>query len=377
MSATYRTSVAGGDTAGTGNRSVAITPVVGDLFVVFVSLSVNVAALEVTDDNGIGGTYTRLMSGYWGSSANNAAVFVRNALLPNTNATTITCVSGANDAGVIVAVAVSGMTRVGLSAARSMGFGSDQTAGTPPTAVLNQSALTGNMTLIAVASGDTTSTPPASWTERQDASQATPTTALEVATRDSGFTGTTIAYSATQDTTYAVFALELDGSAPAVPQTETILKSYFETGDQPTQTQFEEFIGTMFYLYQLAQNTAVQASDNADDAVSHAPLAMVTARYVSGTAYTLDSQQNIASIQTRRVSDSVLDNVGNLKLRFNFTTPIVDANYVLALTPMSATQAAQQINLISKTVDYFEIQIGPASSGSNIIERIDLVLLHV
>jgi hypothetical protein len=86
---------------------------------------------------------------------------------------------------------------------------------------LSQAALTGNPTLAAVASGDTTTTPPASWTERQDASQSTPTTALEVCTRDSGFTGTTITFGATQSTVYASMAIELDSSVAPTLVTPT------------------------------------------------------------------------------------------------------------------------------------------------------------
>ena len=71
------------------------------------------------------------------------------------------------------------------------------------------------MRIAVVASGDTTTSPPSGWTERNDSNQATPTTAIETATRDTGFTGTTITFGATQSTTYASFAVEIDGSAGA------------------------------------------------------------------------------------------------------------------------------------------------------------------
>jgi len=373
MSATYRTSFAGGGTSGTGDRSVTITPASGDLIVVFVSLSVNAATLTMTDDNGVDGTYTRVASALWNASANNSAVFVRNALIRNTDSTIITCTSGANDAGELVAVAVTGMTRVGLSAIRSYGLQANQASSTTPTPVLNQSALNTNLTMTAVASGDTSSVPNASWTSRQDANQATPTTALSVATRDSGFSGTSIAYAATQGATFASFAIELDGSAASVPQLESILKSYFETGDQPNQTQFEEFIGTLFALYVDAKTTANEAAADAADAVSHAPMAMVAAHYVSGTSYVLDAQSNVASIETRNISGSALSDVGNRKLRVNFTAPLASVDYVISFTPLSSSQSWSQVKLIAKTVDYFEVSVTIAGSGGA-VENVEIIV---
>jgi len=373
MSATYRTSFAGGDTTGTSDRTLTIVPAVGDLIVVFVSLTGNVASLTMTDDNGADGTYTRIASALWATSANNSAVFVRNSLIRNTDSTIITCASGSNTAGALVAVAVSGMTRIGLSAVRSYGLQANQASGGTPTPVLNQSALTTNLTMTAVASADTTSAPNASWTERQDTSQSTPTTALEVATRDSGFTGTSIAYAASQSADFASFAIELDGSVASVPQLESILKSYFETGDRPSQTEFDEFIGTMFYLYVDAKTTAIDAANDAADAVSHAPMAMVAAHYVSGTSYAIDAQSNITSVETRRVSDSVLDNVGNRKLRFNFTTPLASVDYVVSFTPFSASQSWSQVQLIAKTVNYIEIAVEVSGSGAA-VTNVELIV---
>ena len=49
-----------------------------------------------------------------------------------------------------------------------------------------------------------------------------------------------------------------------VPQTQTILKSYFETGKIPQQTNFDEWIDTEFwYVNQIASNAAFAASNAA------------------------------------------------------------------------------------------------------------------
>jgi hypothetical protein len=140
------------------------------------------------------------------------SVFIRTALMANTTSTVITVATGSNTSGCVVSVAISGMSRVGVDAVRSKGSQNNQAAGTAAP-VLNQSALTGNLTIVAHGSADTTTTEPTGWTERQDTSQSNDTVALEVATRNSGFTGTTITFGAASSTVFCSHALELDGSA--------------------------------------------------------------------------------------------------------------------------------------------------------------------
>lgn len=54
-------------------------------------------------------------------------------------------------------------------------------------------------------------------------------------------------------------------SDATVPQTQTTLKSYFQTGDRPTQAQYDELIDTMFWYigqtYTNAQYAAQQAAN--------------------------------------------------------------------------------------------------------------------
>src|SRR4030042_1869486 len=124
--AAYVASTAGGGTSGTGNRTVTVTTAVaGNLLVAFVSLSANTTTTPtMTDDHADGlGTWTRIGTALWGSSLNNSAVFVRNALLGSTDTSfVVTCTSGSNTAGEIVVVEVSGMVRTGATGAiRSSG----------------------------------------------------------------------------------------------------------------------------------------------------------------------------------------------------------------------------------------------------------------
>lgn len=215
--ATYRTSAAGGSTSGTSNRTAAITPAVGDLLVGVVFVSTNTNDTPTMTDNNGSGTYTRILVAdvTIAAVAHRMSVFVRDALMVNTTSTTVTANTGSNTSGAVHVVAISGMSRVGADAVRSQGQQNNQAAGTPAPA-LNQSALTGNVTIVGVGSGDTTTTAPTNWTERQDTNFATPTIALETATRDSGFTGTTITFGAAQSTTFASFAIEMDGSTDLV-----------------------------------------------------------------------------------------------------------------------------------------------------------------
>lgn len=66
---------------------------------------------------------------------------------------------------------------------------------------------------------------------------------------------------------------------PTIPQTQTVLQSYFQTGDVPTQNQFLEFIGTMFYLYNATLSAANAAAADAATVSEALPLAAVTATY--------------------------------------------------------------------------------------------------
>lgn len=210
--ATYRGSTAGGGTSGTTDRTVALTPAVGDLWVVFCKASGNTNASPTCSDNN-GGSYTLIKTALHNSSGDMLSCFVRTTLHVNTTSTTVTVATGSNTAAEIVIVAVTGMAKVGAAAVLQSAAQANQAASTTPAPTFGASANTANMTLGAIGyEGSTAVTPPTNWTERQDSAQSTPTTGLEVATRDSGFTGTTITWGATVATAYGSIIVELDGS---------------------------------------------------------------------------------------------------------------------------------------------------------------------
>jgi hypothetical protein len=211
--AKFRTSAAGGGTSGTTDRTVAITPAVGDLFIAFCVASVNTqTAPTMTDNNS--GTYSLITTAQKATSADTMSVFVRNQFLANTTSTTLTCATGSNTAGEIVVVAVTGMSQTGSNAIRQSNRQENQASGGTPAPAFSSAALTDNMTLGAIfnATNPATMTTPTNWTERQDVGQATPTTGLEVVTRDSGFTGTTVTWGSTSGSAFSSIIVELDAS---------------------------------------------------------------------------------------------------------------------------------------------------------------------
>lgn len=210
----YRASITGGGTTGTGDRTIVFTPQVGDLAVVFYCVSdCSDAAPTCSDTQGT--TYTLVATAIWGATSQNRLYcFVADRLQPAAVNTTLTVDTTSNTAGEYALLAMSNFTKVGANAVRSIGTLDNGVAASTPAVTLNQNALTRNPTAVAIGSADSSTTPPTNWTERQENSQATPTTVIEVSTRDSGFTGNTITFPATCDTTHAVIAVELDGDAP-------------------------------------------------------------------------------------------------------------------------------------------------------------------
>lgn len=227
MAITYRTNTNGGGTSGTTNRVISVgaaTINANDLLVVMASLSANTNATPTCSDNQ-GGTYYLVCQALRNSSADNMAVFVRDALVASAVQHDITVASGSNSAGQLAVAMCAGSLRVGSDAIRTIagvpqvGTQANQAASTTPTPALPAACLTNNMTIWGVANGTVAASvivPNASWTERTDSAQSSPTTGLEYATRNSGFTGTSVAAGGTSSTAFSSFILELDDTAAPV-----------------------------------------------------------------------------------------------------------------------------------------------------------------
>jgi hypothetical protein len=105
-------------------------------------------------------------------------------------------------------------------------------------------------------------------------------------------------------------------------KTLTELLSFFEHGDIPTQSQFEELIRTMFELFAAAQTTANAAVTTANTALAAGPKALLkftvsTETIVADT--NVDSVVLFSSTPTSRTFD------------ITFTVPLPNANYVVLL----------------------------------------------
>jgi hypothetical protein len=206
-----------------GNKGTAPTPAVGELIVVFAAASGMTTGITVSDNQG--GTYAQVGTFALGNtSVDCIGVFIRNSLVASAVAHSITAAEATSTGGGLASIRISGMTRVGIAAVRTIAgvaqFGKQQNQATgTPAPVLPAAALAANMCLGAVltASNSTTNTiEPASWTERHDLGYTTPTTGLEVATRDSGETGTTITWGGTTPSIFASIVIELDISIPSL-----------------------------------------------------------------------------------------------------------------------------------------------------------------
>lgn len=210
-------------TTTSGAKSAAIAAAAaGDILVVVVALSGDTTIPNVTDDQG--GLYHEVSGGARNNaSADKLWVFFRSSFLPTTASTNITMTpaAGTDTGGGFTAYRLTGMLRPGKDGRRQLAVQENQAAGTPAPA-FSSVALTGNSILGAVLNltNPATMTPPAVpvMTEKHDLGYLTPTEGLEVATADSGFTGTTITWGSASATGFSSAIIETDGSAATPPR---------------------------------------------------------------------------------------------------------------------------------------------------------------
>lgn len=190
----------------------ALTPVVGDLFVMFVVTSGNTNdAPTCTDDSSAGdGTYHLIDTLSWNASGNRAAIFVRNALLTNTTLTTVSAAVGTATTTFSALIAISGMSLVGAASVRQYGAQENQPSAGTAQPVVASPCLTANLTVTALFSNDFSQTPPTGWTERVE--NGVPP-CINICTRDSGYTGTGEPYNATPSTVFAAAFIEFEAGA--------------------------------------------------------------------------------------------------------------------------------------------------------------------
>src|SRR5271165_3076897 len=111
-----------------------------------------------------------------------------------------------------------------------------------------------------------------------------------------------------------------------VPQTATILKSYFQTGNFPTAEQFAEFVDTMFYLYNDALNQAQTDATNAlNTALAGEP--NVIAAFTLGLGFAGPGPALVGSTVGVASWNAINQSGIQVTLVVNFTKPFANLNY--------------------------------------------------
>lgn len=233
LTTTHRVATASTSNA-TSYTSGSFTPSAGEILVVWVVATGCVLFAQYPRlTSSVSLSFTRVaMRATKNSSADSLYCFISDQFTTNVSQTvTFTC-TGTTASGAIIAVeSVAGMLRTGCSGAVRQVSGTDQAAkqdngaasGTPAVTFANN-CLTGNAVQCAVANATSpaTMTPPTSFTELWDSTgYSTPTTGMETAKIDSGFTSTTVTWGGTSASAFCAMAIELDASAP-VPPVETL-----------------------------------------------------------------------------------------------------------------------------------------------------------
>lgn len=214
-------------TNGTSYASGSFTPDANELLVALVS-AVNTIRTDTTMTDSQSLTFARVDTKFRAASLSIMVPFVANALAANSSMTvTFDCTGDAAGGTVITVLGVTGMTKDGLDAILQYAAQENQAAGTPAPA-FSSSALTGNPTIgfVCNATDPAGLTEPSGWTERADSGHGSPTHGMEVVSRDSGFTGTTITWGSASASDFGSFILELDssgGAAPTIPPKNVII----------------------------------------------------------------------------------------------------------------------------------------------------------
>lgn len=204
-----------------GNKTVAITPAVGDLLIVIAANTGTTTDPTITDDRG--GTYTRIAAAdaIKNASADEMHFYVRDAPCQLAVSHTLTMnVGGAGTGGGAWVARIAGMAKFGANAVRQATKQDNQALGGTPTATFTLPILTESLTIFACFNAGTAGSVlanPVNYNERQDVGYTVPAAGLEIATRDSGQTGLTITANGTSGTAFCTIGVELDVATPTNP----------------------------------------------------------------------------------------------------------------------------------------------------------------
>lgn len=221
--ATCTLAIAAGSTSVGPISSGAFTPTAGDLLVAFCGAVGTDGVGATVTSTGNTASWTNVADILLNTAGNGGrlTVWVQTALCTAVS-TNVTLTQGADNStgNHIFIYRIAGMTNTGSAAVRQQAEEPDHAAGTPQPTALASSAITTNPTIVAVHDEATSVgwTAPTSWTESAAGERAfsTPSSRMEVAHRNSGFTGTTVTWGSASSGEYASIVMEFDASAPAV-----------------------------------------------------------------------------------------------------------------------------------------------------------------
>lgn len=198
-----------------GTHTVVATPSVNDLIVIVVANTGNAVSVPPTDNNS-SGTYTQVSSSVKASSADRMTIYIRDTLITSASSTTFTNAAGTTTGGGLAVLKVTGMTLTSAAAVVQVAGQSNVASGTPAP-VFGAAPLTTNPVIGAVfnATNPATMTPRTSFTELADVGYATPTTGLEVMSRNSGETSTTQTWGSASGSAFCSNAIELNANTAA------------------------------------------------------------------------------------------------------------------------------------------------------------------
>jgi len=183
-----------------GNKTVTATPAIGDLIIVIAGASGSgTQTCAVTDDNS-SGTYTASQSASRGvGPLNKLTTFYRDEFITAASSTIFTATITNDTGGGLAVFSLSGMYIAGVLARRSQNAQNNQAAGTPSLPVGTGGFGPRDPGIGYVITGSNSaanSAPPSGWTERYDQGYNNPTSGIEVVTIDSGFSGSTVDWTA-------------------------------------------------------------------------------------------------------------------------------------------------------------------------------------
>ncbi|MDR3458013.1 MAG: hypothetical protein P4N60_11245 [Verrucomicrobiae bacterium] len=128
---------------------------------------------------------------------------------------------------------------------------------------------------------------------------------------------------------FSLFGVMIVKSLETVPQTQTVLKSYFVQGAHPSSTNYAELIDTMFYYilatYSNAQQAAVSAA--AAQTVWQAVGNMSVTGSGATTTNLVISSSNVSSVTVTNLGNFSINELGSGQVSFsNYRFTVTFAN---------------------------------------------------